>query len=226
MLRYLLFSIGATLLLGCQASNPYQAQGLPLPAAPATAATHFDNSAYPAVTANKTYTYWCWNEHSAQSLYSEATPSAERQVLAEQLEQYAFRPASSSNPCELKITINSQYGQQTRRDYSDYPSAYYGYGYGRSHGYHDRYRYSGIGMDFPIIPRTYTTYFQQLTLTFTDAASGQTIWQTQSQITRHEHAQTSATALREAINRMLKDYQSAQPLVRHSVIKRTAGASL
>ena len=114
MLRYLLFSIGATLLLGCQASNPYQAQGLPLPAAPANAATHFDNSAYPAVTANKTYTYWCWNEHSTQSLYSDATQSVERQALAEQLEQYAFRPASSSNPCELKISINSQYGQQTQ----------------------------------------------------------------------------------------------------------------
>nr|MBP8008115.1 hypothetical protein [Thiopseudomonas sp.] len=156
MLRYLLLSTGAILLFGCQANNPYQAQGLPLPAAPAAAATHFDKSAYPAVTDKKTYTYWCWNELSTQSLYSDATQSVERQALAEQLEQYAFRPASSSNPCELKISINSQYGQQTRRDYSDYPSAHYGYGYGRSHGYHDRYRYSGIGMDFPIIPRTYT----------------------------------------------------------------------
>ena len=212
MLRYLrlstgAISTGAILLFGCQANNPYQAQGLPLPAAPAAAATHFDKSAYPAVTDKKTYTYWCWNELSTQSLYSDATQSVERQALAEQLEQYAFRPASSSNPCELTITINSQYGQQTRRDYSNYPSAHYGYGYGRSHGYHDRYRYSGIGMDFPIIPRTYTEHFQQLTLTFTDAESGQTIWQTQSQITSNQHAQTSETALREAINKMLKDYQ-------------------
>ena len=207
MLRYLLLSTGAILLFGCQANNPYQAQGLPLPAAPAAAATHFDKSAYPAVTDKKTYTYWCWNELSTQSLYSDATQSVERQALAEQLEQYAFRPASSSNRCELKISINSQYGQQTRRDYSDYPSAHYGYGYGRSHGYHDRYRYSGIGMDFPIIPRTYTEHFQQLTLTFTDAESGQTIWQTQSQITSNQHAQTSEAALREAIDKMLKDYQ-------------------
>ncbi len=207
MLRYLLLNTGAILLFGCQANNPYQAQGLPLPAAPAAAATHFDKSAYPAVPDKKTYTYWCWNELSTQSLYSDATQSVERQALAEQLEQYAFRPASSSNRCELKISINSQYGQQTRRDYSDYPSAHYGYGYGRSHGYHDRYRYSGIGMDFPIIPRTYTEYFQQLTLTFTDASSGQIIWQTQSQITSNQHAQTSEAALREAINRMLKDYQ-------------------
>ncbi len=42
MLRYLLLSTGAILLFGCQANNPYQAQGLPLPAAPAAAATHFD----------------------------------------------------------------------------------------------------------------------------------------------------------------------------------------
>ncbi len=207
MLRYLLLSTGAILLFGCQANNPYQAQGLPLPAAPAAWATHVDKSAYPAVIDKKTYTYWCWNELSTQSLYSDATQTVERQALAEQQEQYAFRPASSSNPCELKITINSQYGQQTRRDYSNYPSAHYGYGYGRSHGYHDRYRYSGIGMDFPIIPRTYTEHFQQLTLTFTDAESGQTIWQTQSQITSNQHAQTSETALREAINKMLKDYQ-------------------
>src|SRR5690554_8223318 len=85
MLRYLLLSTGAILLFGCQANNPYQAQGLPLPAAPAAAATHFDKSAYPAVTDKKTYTYWCWNELSTQSLYSDATQSVERQALAEQL---------------------------------------------------------------------------------------------------------------------------------------------
>ncbi len=53
MLRYLLLSTGAILLFGCQANNPYQAQGLPLPAAPAAAATHFDKSAYPAVPDKK-----------------------------------------------------------------------------------------------------------------------------------------------------------------------------
>ncbi len=206
MLRYVLLSAGSILLLGCQAGNPYQAESRPLPPAPIAAATHFDTGAYPAATSKKIYTYWCWHDQPLNPRTDGDLQTIERQVLAEQLEQYAFRPASMTEPCELKIKLSNQHSQRIRRDYNDVPSGHYGYGYERGYPYHDRYRQSGIGLDFPITSRTYTEYYQKLTLTFTDAASGQTIWQTQSQITSIQHAETTEKALREAINRMLKDY--------------------
>lgn len=207
MLRYLLLSASSVLLLlGCQTSNPYQAESLQQPPAPAAAATHFDASAYPIAIDKKTYTYWCWHDQPLNPIPSSALQTLERQVLTEQLEQYAFRPASTSAPCELKIKLSSQHSQRIRHDYNDSPSAQYGYGFGRGYPYNERYRYSGIGVDFPITPRSYTEHYQQLTLTFTDAKTDQIIWQTQSQISSNQHAETSEKALREAMNRMLKDY--------------------
>lgn len=207
MLRHLLFSAGSILLLGCQASNPYQAESLPLPPAPTEAATHFDASAYPAAIDKKTYTYWCWHDQALNLTPSGDVLAVERQVLAEQLEQYAFRPASAIERCELKITLSSQHSQRIRRDYNDYPSAHYGYGYGPSYPYHDRYRRSGIDVDFPITARTYTEYYQQLTLTFTDAQTGQTIWRGQSAVAGQQQTQPDETALRKAINTMLENYR-------------------
>ncbi|MDY0250957.1 MAG: DUF4136 domain-containing protein [Pseudomonas sp.] len=204
MLRYLLFSAGSVLLLGCHASNPYQAESRPLPPAPITAAIHFDASAYPIATEKKTYTYWCWHDQPLNPMSASDVPAIERQVLAAQLEQYAFRPASATKPCELKVKLNSQHSQRTRRDYHDDPTARYNYGYG--YPYHDRYRHLGMGIDVPITPRTYTEHYQQLILTFTDAQTGQIIWRGQSEVTSRRQAQTDETALRKVINTMLKDY--------------------
>ncbi len=206
MLRYLLLGTGTLLLLGCQASNPYQAESLQQPPAPVTAATHFDASAYPAAIETKTYTYWCWQEQRQNLSPSSALQSVEHQVLTEQLEQFGFRPASTGAPCQLRIQLSSQHSQRIRQDYQNAPSAQYGYGLGGGYPYNDRYRYSGIGVNFPITPRSYTEYYQQLTLTFTDAQTAQIVWQTQSQVSSNEHAQTTEKVLREAFNRMLKDY--------------------
>ena len=50
MRSYLCLGAITLCLVGCQASNPYQGERVPLPPAPAAAATHFDRSAYPAPT--------------------------------------------------------------------------------------------------------------------------------------------------------------------------------
>lgn len=205
MLRYLLFSTAASmLLLGCQARNPYQAEGLPLPAAPIAAASHFDTSGYPVANNKKTYTYWCWQDQFLDSSNTNYAQGTERQILAEQLEQYALRPALSAEQCELRVKLESQHSQRIRHDYYDYPSARYGYG--SSHSYHNRDRYSGIGAEFPIMQRSYIEYFQQLTLIFTDAQTGRPVWNAQSNVDSDEQAQTTEQALRKALNRMLKDY--------------------
>lgn len=209
MLRYLLLSATALTLFGCQSSNPYQAEGLPLPPAPAAAATHFDASAYPAQVSLKNYTYWCWhnqNLNPANTVYSQ---NSAHSILAEQLEQYGLRAASSHEQCELKVQLSSQHNQRVRHDYYNglYPTANFGYGYGGRRSYRDFYGYSGIGMSVPIRPRSYTEYYQELTLSFTDAQTGLAVWRGQSAVSSNQNAHSSVSELRHAINSMLNSYR-------------------
>lgn len=208
MLRYLLLISAAPLILfGCQASNPYQAEGLPLPSAPAAAATYFDASAYPAQVNIKNYQYWCWNDQDLTQRHAAYTQDTAHNILAEQLEQYGLRPASATRQCELKVQLSSQHSQRVRYDDYNHPSANLGYGYAGRHSYHDRHGYSGIGMSVPITPRTYTEYFQQLTLNLTDVQTGQVVWRGQSEASSNQNAQVSEQGLRDAINSMLDSYR-------------------
>ena len=116
-LRYLFISAAALFLAGCQTQNPYKADSVPLPPAPAAAATHFDASAYPAVTRSKTYTYWCWHNQYATSTVALASDQTAQRVLAEQLEQHGLRPASKPEQCELKVHASHQQNTNTHRRY-------------------------------------------------------------------------------------------------------------
>ena len=207
MLRYLILSTAAVFLAGCQASNPYQAESLPLAPAPTAAATHFDSSAYPVKTDRKTYSYWCWHNQYATPAPIASTENDALRILAEQLEQYGLRAAPSAEQCQLKVQLTSSQRQHERRVYDDFPSANYGFGYGHGHPYYDRHRYSGIGVNIPIGPRSYTEYYQQLTLTFTDAQTQQPVWRTQSTVSSDLQGQTTEKALRKAIDSMLNSYR-------------------
>lgn len=207
MLRYLLPSVAALLLVGCQASNPYPGESLPLPPAPAAAATHFDASAYPAKINSKTYSYWCWhNQYVIPAPIASADNVAQR-ILAEQLEQHGLRPAASAEQCQLHVQLTSRQRQHERREYDDFPSANYGYGFGQGDPYYDRHRYSGIGVNIPLRSRSYTEYYQQLTLSFSDAQTQQSVWRTQSTVSSDQQGQTSEEALRKAIEAMLSSYR-------------------
>lgn len=207
MLRYLALSTATVFLVGCQAGNPYQADSLPLPPAPAAAATHFDSSAYPAQTNRKTYNYWCWHDQYAIPAPIASAEDDALRILAEQLEQYGLRPAASAEQCQLKVQLTSSQRQHERRVYDDFPSANYGAGYGHGHPYYERHRYSGIGVNIPISPRSYTEHYQQLTLTFTDAQTQQPVWRSQSTVSSDTQGQTTEQALRKAINTMLSSYR-------------------
>lgn len=205
MLRYLYLTVLSALLLGCQSNNPYQADSIPLPAAPASAAEHFDASSYPVIAQRKDYNYWCWPTANQQSLPAEYTIDSPQHILAEHLEQYGLRPAASFAQCELQVQLSSQqHSQSVYYDY--YPSAHYGYGYGRGHPFHDRYRHSGIGINVPLTPRSSTQYYLQLQLSFTEAHTGQAIWRGHNTVSSDRHGHTSARALRQAINSMLDNY--------------------
>lgn len=204
MRSYLCLGAITLCLVGCQASNPYQGERVPLPPAPAAAATHFDRSAYPAPTSTQHYTYWCW-EHAGRAT---ATQNSAHSILAEQLEQHGLRAASSSEQCELKVQLSSQLSERIRHDYDPYyPSVHYGVGYGHRRSYHDRYGYSGIGMQVPLTPRSYTEHQLQLTLNFTDNHSQTPVWRAQARVRSNAQGQASAEALRETFSAMLNDYR-------------------
>ncbi|QEY59706.1 DUF4136 domain-containing protein [Pseudomonas sp. C27(2019)] len=207
MLRYLILSTAALLLVGCQAGNPYQAESLPSAPAPTAATTHFDSSAYPVKVDRKTYSYWCWHDQYAAPTPIASTENDALRILAEQLEQYGLRAAPSAEQCQLKVQLISSQRQHERRVYDDFPSANYGFGYGHGHPYYDRHRYSGIGVNIPIGPRSYTEHYQQLTLTFTDAQTQQPVWRTQSTVSSDLQGHTTEKALRKAINSMLSSYR-------------------
>ena len=208
MLRYLLLSIIPFMLISCQASNPYQADGKPLPPAPPEAAQHFDRSSYPAQLGTQDYNYWCWQHLDANQSNPVYPPDSAQGIVAEQLEQYGLRAATYLQQCELKILFSSQHGQRTNYNYYDrpYPSVSLGYGYGRFNTYHAHYRHSGIGINFPITPRAYTENYQQLTLSFIDAKTGQQIWQGRSTVSHQNNSTNSIPNLREAIRVMLDNY--------------------
>lgn len=208
MHRYLYLTVLPALLLGCQSNNPYQAESVPLPPAPASAAEHFDASSYPVILQPQDYNYWCWPNLVRQSLPAEYTEGTAQQVLAEQLEQYGLRPAASAEQCQLQVQLTSQQRNQAVR-YDYYPSAYYGYGYGRGDPFYDRYdryRHSGLGINIPITPRSYTEYYVQLQLSFIDAQTGQTVWRGHNTLSSDRYGATSEQALRQAINDMLNSY--------------------
>lgn len=207
MRRYLLSSAATILLVGCQSGNPYQAESLPLPPAPTAAAAHFDASAYPVKTDRITYSYWCWHNQYVTTAPTASTNDDAQRVLAEQLEQYGLRPASSAEQCQLKVQLTSSQRQHERRVYDDFPSANYGFGYGHGDPYYNRHRYSGIGMNIPIGPRSYTEYYQLLTLTFTDTQTRQPVWRTQSTVSSDLQGKTTEKALRQAIDNMLSSYR-------------------
>lgn len=209
MLRYLAFSMALVALWGCQASNPYQASGLALPPAPPAAATHFDASAYPVAPQLKSYTYWCWHNQQTRANDTLAAQDTAASIVAEQLEQYGLRAASSPAQCQLKVLFTRQHNQLIQRSYYDspYPSANFGYGYGTHRHPYDRYGYSGIGLSVPVLPQTYTEYYQQLSLTFSDAQSGLLVWRGQSTVSSDHNAQVAEQALRKAINTMLDQYR-------------------
>lgn len=204
MHRYLLLALMAIGLFGCQSKNPYQAASLASATTPDATANPLTNNAYPT-----DYRYWCWDERSASAIQSSANQTRTQHVLVEQLEQYALRASPSAEQCQLKVQLSTQQQQRVRRDYYDdyYPSAYYNHGYGHGYGYYGRHRYSGIGFSIPLRTRSYTEYYQQLQLVFSDAASGQIIWQSQTQVSSNARAETSEQALRDGIKTMLDSFR-------------------
>jgi hypothetical protein len=184
-------------LAACQSPNPYTAQALPMPAAPASAAQTFDRSSYPAAARDYAlYRSWAWQNGQLPSGAGWADSAQIAEMLVDSLDQQGLRAAQNGSKPDL--LVNSQVRME-RRQVQDYDrgGAYYG-----NSPYGDTY---GVGGSVPL-RRSYTQNVLIVTVQFFDATSGQPIWSDSAEnISSDEQAERSKI-LRKTLQQALRSY--------------------
>ena len=183
------------LLAACQGDNPYVAGGNPLPPAPASAANHFDRSAYPAAPRDYgRYRDWSWRQQPAGSAWADGALVAE--AVGGGLDQRGLRPVRAGKAADLQV---SAYLSLERRQYQvrdDYGS-YYGNG-----PYGDHY---GMYGSVPLV-RTYEVEVVVVQIELFDGASGQPVWNGSAEARSEGSQSERADALRRAVADALGAY--------------------
>lgn len=159
----------SVLLAACHGRNPYQAESLPLPPAPAEAARTFDQSAYPPPVQDFShYRSWAW--YTPPLGISQIGSDQLQLALSSALDQRSLRPAHGDQSPDLLIGASLR-SERRIRQYYDHSGLYYG------HGHHDHY---GAWSSIPIV-RTYEERILVTRIDFFDAASRQLLWSTQGE---------------------------------------------
>lgn len=191
-LRYLLL---LPLLAACQSPNPYVAASRPLPPAPATAATHFDRSAYPAAPRDfARYRTWGWRDGQLPAGSAWADGALIAEALGTSLDQRGLRPSEGAADLQAGIAVSLERRQYQQRD--DYGS-YYGHG-----PYGDRY---GLYGSVPLL-RTYEVEVAVVRIDLYDGQSGQPLWSGSAEAASSGSQAERAEALRRAVRQALADY--------------------
>lgn len=183
-------------LAACQTPNPYQADGKPLPPAPAAAAKHFDRSAYPAAPRDfARYRDWAWRSQPAGSAWADGALVAE--TVGAGLDQRGLRPVRAGKAADLQVSASLQLERRQYQVQDDYGS-YYGHGpYGDHYGV-----YGGV----PLV-RTYEVEVAVVYIELFDGASGQPVWNGSAEA-RSEGSQSERS---EALRRAVEDALAAYP---------------
>jgi hypothetical protein len=197
MNRSIALLLCSLILAACQSPNPYTAQALPMPAAPASAAQTFDRSSYPAAARDYAlYRSWAWQNGQLPSGAGWADSAQIAEMLVDSLDQQGLRAAQNGSKPDL--LVNSQVRME-RRQVQDYDrgGAYYG-----NSPYGDTY---GVGGSVPL-RRSYTQNVLIVTVQFFDATSGQPIWSDSAEnISSDEQAERSKI-LRKTLQQALRSY--------------------
>ncbi|GGJ97679.1 DUF4136 domain-containing protein [Pseudomonas matsuisoli] len=199
-----LVSIGALLLLaGCQSSNPYTAQSTPIPPAPASAATHFDASAYPSAPVDYgRFQSWRWGANPVTAVEGGASDSL-KDAVANSLEQRGLRPATG-NSADLVVNASLRTERRLQQVHDRYDS-YGGYGnYGDYYGGPYRGNRYGVGATIPIT-RTYEIEVGVLRMEFRDSA-GQVVWNGSTELSMSGDQGERREALYTAARKVLENY--------------------
>ncbi|MBS7662149.1 DUF4136 domain-containing protein [Pseudomonas lalucatii] len=188
------------LLAACQAANPYRAQSLPLPPAPAQAVQQLDLGAYPAPPRDYArYRNWSW--HAGRQPAASAWASAEllQEALSQALDQRGLRPARHDTAADLEVGLELRQERRIRQVIDHY-GGYHGHGYYADYpGYWDR---------MPV-ERAYQIEVLVLSITLFDARDGQAVWQGHAELPSAGSQAERADALRAACQRALQGYPPA-----------------
>ncbi|MDO9321524.1 MAG: DUF4136 domain-containing protein, partial [Pseudomonas sp.] len=162
----LLCSLGLVACQG-QSQNPYNAQSLPIPPAPAAAAQTFDRSGYPAPARDYgRYRTWAWSAGQLPSGAGWADSAQIADMLTDSLDQQGLRPAQEGAKPDLLVNSSVRMERRQVQDY-DRGGAYYGNSpYGNTYG---------VGGSVPL-RRTYTQHVLIVDVQLIEAASGHSIW--------------------------------------------------
>lgn len=188
------------LLVACQGSNPYQAESLPMPPAPATAAAAadtFDLSAYPAAPRDYgRYRNWSWRDGQLPAGSAWAGSDLLAESLSSGLDQYGLRPAPQGQSGDLQVSASLSL-EKRQRQYYDNVGGYYG------HGRHwDRY---GAWGSAPLL-RTYEEEVAVVRIHFFDGQDGQPVWSSSGEARSSGSQSERADALRAAVKAALDGY--------------------
>ncbi|QLC73650.1 DUF4136 domain-containing protein [Pseudomonas sp. LPB0260] len=187
-------------LAACQGPNPYTAQSMPLPPAPAQAATQLDRSAYPAAPRDyRRYRNWTW--HNDQPPAGSAWASAElvQEALSNALDQRGLRPAQGGAVADLGVRSELRLERRIRQVVDHYD------------GYHDRGYYADYPGYWGRIPveRAYEVEVLVVSIELFDRRDGQPVWQGLAELPSGGSQAERADALRAACKRALQDYPPA-----------------
>lgn len=182
------------LLAACQGSNPYQAESLPMPPAPADAHTRLDLSAYPAAPRDfSRYRSWNWQQLPAGGAW--ATPEQVAEAIAGEIDQRGLRPATTGS-ADLLVRARMSLEQRLRQVYDDY-GGYYGGG-----PYH---RHHGVYGHAPMV-RSYQEEVVVISIELLDARDGQSLWVGMAESLAGRDGAARMDALRSAVRKALENY--------------------
>lgn len=195
-MRTAIVLLALPLLAACQSPNPYQAESMPMPPAPAAAADHFDRSAYPAAPRDYgRYRSWSWLDGRLPSGAAWAGGEQLADSVSAGLDQYGLRPAQNQ---QGDLLVSARISQETRlRQYYDDAGAYYGHG--RSW---DRY---GAYGSVPIV-RTYEQKVAVVRIELIDSRDKQVVWSGSGEAQAGKDQAAQNDAVREAIRAALDGY--------------------
>ena len=186
-------------LAACQSPNPYTASSLPLPPAPAQAATTFDASAYPAPPRDYgRYRSWAWvnNQLPAGTSWADSAQIAE--AVGNGLDQRGLRPARGPAAADLRVSTELRMETRLQHVQDDYRAGGFG-------GYGPYDRYGGAYGSYPVT-RTYQVQVMVVRINLYDGSSGQPVWSASAETSSQGSLSDRNDALRTAVEKALTAY--------------------
>jgi hypothetical protein len=190
-------------LAACQSPNPYTAQALPMPPAPASAAQTFDRSSYPAAVRDYgRYRSWAWQAGQLPSGAGWADSAQIAEMLVDSLDQQGLRPAQNGAKPDLLVSSSVRMERRQVETYDDRGGAAIINTTGGNSPYGNSY---GLGGSAPL-RRSYTQNVLIVNVQLNEAASGQQIWHDSAENISSDDQAERSKILRKTIQQALSSY--------------------